>query len=433
MSEWGDLFETDKQGKGISAGKWDAGMTIAALVAVAFASFMVSYLTKDIPSRPIWLLFLCFAAPVAALMLAVYLKEKIFPSMTPSSSRKAQLIFAICTVITAGLVGCFCQVSNIEAHGEQTVITHEGWRDLLIVFDKSGSMTTYNRDKEATKAVKALLNTMGDDVQVGLLIDVDWEDVPLQNRKIDFGLLKDQRDDLIRLADTPAGGVAYFGRAFDAACKMLDSYTGKGNRAIVVISDGADFFGDDDSGERFAAINYEDKLKSRGVKVYYLYVDPNHVDEMDKLAVNTGGESIYISNLSDLTAKMQEVAQVPIYEVVYKDALRDIDESDTARIVTGILLIVLGVLIGLTLTIMFSLQGQKRFQLVLSPLMAVLSFLLLAFGNGIIQTDWLREAIAFSLLGIVLMRSNRESANRNVNKRAEMQAEPVCAGTDDAW
>lgn len=431
MSEWDDLLETEKQGKGVNTGKWDAGMTIAALVVVVFASFMVSYLTKDIPSRPIWLLFLCFAAPAAALMLAVYLKEKLFPSMTPSSSRKAQLILAICTVIAAGLVGCFCQVSNVEAQGEQTVITHEGWSDLLIVFDKSGSMMTDNRNIEATKAVKALLNTMDDEVQVGLLIDVDWETVPLQNRKIDFGPLKDQRDNLIKLASTPTGGVAYFGRAFDAACKMLDTYTGEGNRAIVVISDGTDFFSDEDSAERFVADNYEDKLVSRGVKVYYLYVDQDHVNEMDKLAVNTGGESIYVSNLSELTEKMQEVAKVPIKVVVYKDALRDIDESNTARIVTGILLTVLGVLIGLTLTIMFSLQGQKRLQLVLSPLMAVLSFLLLAFGSGIIPTDWLREATAFSLLGIVLMRSNRESANRN--KSAEVKAEPTYAGIDDTW
>ena len=136
MSEWDDPLEPKKQEKSISAGSWDVGMTVVALIAVAAVSFLVAYLTKDVLSRPIWLLFLSFAAPVAALMLAVFLKEKFAPSMTPSSSRKAQLILAVCTVVAAGLVGCFCQVSNTEARGEQTVVTREGWSDVLIILDK---------------------------------------------------------------------------------------------------------------------------------------------------------------------------------------------------------------------------------------------------------------------------------------------------------
>ena len=72
MSEW-DNFETEQQNSdGNVKGNWDVLMTLAALAATAAAAFLMAYLTKDIPTRPIWLLAICFAAPVAALMLAVF-------------------------------------------------------------------------------------------------------------------------------------------------------------------------------------------------------------------------------------------------------------------------------------------------------------------------------------------------------------------------
>ena len=125
MSEWDfDQSVNGKSGnsKTFQAGKWDVALTAVALVAVTAVSFLVAWLTKDIPSRPFWMLGLCFAAPVAALMLSVFLKEKASSTMTPSTSRKAQLILAGCTVLAAAVVGCFCQVTNEKADTFEEVI-----------------------------------------------------------------------------------------------------------------------------------------------------------------------------------------------------------------------------------------------------------------------------------------------------------------------
>lgn len=445
MSEWDDPIGTKKQesGKGVSAGSWDAGMTAAALLAVVIVSFLVAFLTKDVPSRPLWLLFLSFAAPVAALMLAVFLKEKFAPSMTPSSSRKAQLIMAVCTVIAAGLVGCFCQVSNVEAQGEKTVVTHDGWSDVLIILDKSGSMTLFSGsgdgtlDRMATNAVVDLVSRMDESTRVGMLIDVGWTEnnvgsdvVPLEKRVLPISELNEShRKKLTTLARCRTAVNEHFPRAFEVACDMIDAYDGRdGGLSIIVISDGDDCTG------AFRAEDFAGRLKDRGVKVFYLYVVPENSTEMERLASMTGGESIYVNNLSDLTGKMQEVTKVPVYEVIYKDALRDIDESDTARVVTGILLAVLGVLIGITLLVMFSLQGQKRFQVVLSPLMAILAFAVLAFGKGIIPVAWVREGIAFSLLGVVLMRKNRTSGLAGARPApAAVSTDPLPDTGDSEW
>ena len=65
--------------------------------------------------------------------------------MTPSTSRSAQLILVLCSVLAAAVVGCFCQVSNQEAKVRQE-ITHTGWSDVIIVMDKSGSMAGLEAD-----------------------------------------------------------------------------------------------------------------------------------------------------------------------------------------------------------------------------------------------------------------------------------------------
>lgn len=402
MSEWDEPGKASRSNKhSFTAGPWDVGMTIAALLAVASAAFLVSYLTKDIATRPVWLLAICFAVPVAALMLAVFLKEKASSSMTPSSSRGAQFALAVGTVFAAALVGCFCQVTNKEAKTE-TVIQREGWNDLLIILDKSGSMMFNGKNKAATDAVMELLDRMDDNAQVALLIDTDW-DTPLTTRTIEFGALSAQRENMKKLANYPCYDTANFPLAFDTAQKMLGTYTADDDEkapAILVISDGID------NQNLFRSENYAGFLIERGVKVFYLYVDPISDGEMVRLAAATGGQSIDVSNLDGLTDQMQKVVMETTTEIIYKDALRDIEESETAKIVTGILFVVLGFMIGLTLTIMFSLQGQKRFQLFLSPLMALLAYSLLAFGQHIISVPWLREAVAFSMLGLVLMRSN---------------------------
>ncbi|MBR2661543.1 MAG: VWA domain-containing protein [Clostridia bacterium] len=444
MSEWDDPAESKKLEKSVSAGSWDVVMSIAALIAVAAVSFLAAYLTKDVLSRPIWMLFLSFAAPVAALMLAVFLKEKISPSMTPSSSRKAQLILAACTVAAAGLVGCFCMVSNVEARGEQTVVMHDGWSDVLIILDKSGSMNGISEsgdgtlDKMATEAVIDLINRMDESTRVGMLIDVGWAEnndpiytIPLEERAFPIAELNpDYRQKLIELARCETAVNEHFPRAFEVACDMINAYDGEnGELSIVIISDGQDCTGE------FRASDFYDRLHDRGVKVFYLYVVPEYSKEMELLASRTGGESIYVNNLSDLMDKMQEVTKVPVYETVYKDALRDIDESGTAKAVTGILLAVLGLLIGITLTVMFSLQGQKRFQLILSPIMALLAFAVLAFGKEIIPVAWIREGIAFTLLGVVLMRKNRSSGFEAKSRpaAAAVSTDPLPDSSDGEW
>ena len=102
----------------------------------------------------------------------------------------------------------------------------------------------------------------------------------------------------------------------------------------------------------------------------------------------------------------------------------DMVRADTAsaRVLCGLMLALEGIAIGLGMTLLLSVHGQKRFQAVLSPALGILAFLLLKVlphPEGIPQ--WILEGIAFSLFGLVFMRRNFTGAGRGINGRAAAQ------------
>ncbi len=399
MSEWDEGLPSGKEKNNSSSisGSWDVLQTVMVLIITAAAAFLTAYVTRDNPSRPFWLLALCFAVPVAALLLSAFVKEKLIPTMTPNTSRGAQLILVLCSIFAAAVVGCFSQVSNQEARLVKEV-TQTGWNNVLIILDKSGSMSIYERDENATEAVIELINSIEEGTDVGLLIDVDWNETSIQHIYDIQPLDDSNRNRLITAAQFRPTGGANFGQALNTAAEMLEATADPGSYTILYISDGTD---------PLRAEAYSSRFTSLGVKINYLYVDENHSDDLARLAALTGGESIFAAKADELVSQMQRITTYVQTSTIYKDALRDIDESSTAKTVTAILLLLLGILIGLTLTVMFSVQGQRRFQLILSPVMAVIAFLLLAFGKDLIPAAWIREGVAFSLLGLVFMKSNR--------------------------
>ena len=273
--------------------------------------------------------------------------------------------------------------------------------------------------------------------EVGLLLDVDWDNSSLASRYVPMAPLTDElKQSLIKNAETPVSpegyGVADFKQTLEAVCGILEERNDpEGTLTILYVSDGEDYYEGDTSLEMKAA-DYSDRLKSLGATVNYIYVQEDFNNQMTKLAESTGGETFYATQSDELLDRMQQMSTVIEVEYVYKDALRDIQESSTAKIVTGILLLLLGVLIGVSLTLMLSVQGQKRFQLVLSPLMAAAAFLLLCFGNSLIPTAWIREAAAFTLFGVVLMRSNRGITGGRRAARSSAPASSIGSESSDS-
>ena len=407
MSEWDDLGTTTPTAKGkkgkpqnkpvraAASGKWNAAQTIVAFFSVTLAATAVAWLTRNVESRPSWMLACCFAVPVLTLMASVMLVEKVSNAMTPQTSRGAQMGLAAATVVVAGLVGLFCQVTNVEAQQVVSVVG-TGWQDAIIVMDKSGSMLG-TRDTKATEAVRQLLAQMDDSVSVGF-VAYDHQvrgSVPMGK------LTGEHKQAIMTMAQIEPDGGTDFSEALTAAMNMIQQAADADNHvSIIFVTDGFD-------GSWFTADQFLADMKKEKVTLNYIRVgDADENTEMATLAKETGGKNIQTTDIATLKEDMAKTIQETIPRVVRFDALRDIEKSDKAKIVMGLLLALLGILIGVTLTIMFSRQGQKRAQLLISPLMAVLAFVILTYGKQLIPEGWLREAIAFSCFGVVVMKKN---------------------------
>lgn len=407
MSEWDDLGTTTPTAKGkkekpqnkpvraAASGKWNAAQTIVAFFSVTLAATAVAWLTRNVESRPIWMLACCFAVPVLTLMASVMLVEKVSNAMTPQTSRGAQMGLAAATVVVAGLVGLFCQVTNVEAQQVVSVVG-TGWQDAIIVMDKSGSMFD-TMDTEATKAVRQLLAQMDDSASVGFVAYDDQVrgSVPMGK------LTGEHKQAIMTMAQIEPDGGTNFSAALTAAMNMIQQAADADNRvSIIFVTDGIDIYS-------FTADQFLADMKKEKVTLNYIRVgDADENTEMARLAKETGGKNIQTTDIATLKDDMAKTIQELIPRVVRFDALRDIEKSDKAKIVMGLLLALLGILIGVTLTIMFSRQGQKRAQLLISPLMAVLAFVILTYGKQLIPEGWLREAIALSCFGVVVMKKN---------------------------
>lgn len=399
--------------------KWHVWLTIVSFVFVAIASFCVSWFTREIPTRPAELLFLCFAAPVLALMIAVMLVEKHTNAMTPQVSRKAQTSLAAASVFVAGLVGLFCGITNVEASEPIPIVVNDTHSDAIVLLDKSGSMVGANAD--CIEAVQKLLDSMDDSAQMGIIF---FSHEILDEVTI-APLSEAQRQIILqRTRQVIPQGMTDFELPMDAALQQAAQWQSNGRElSIIFITDG-------NSG--FQASKYRSALQQANIKLHVIRIGSNvQNSEMDKLVADTKGKSILQEDASNLLASMQEVL-VSEGEVkyIYQDALRDIDQSTTATVAVGILLGILGILLGVTLTIMFSLQGQRRAQLFISPLMAVLAFLILRFSSSIIDEAWLREFIAFSLFGVVFMCKNNLPTTKT--QRVSVPAQ-TSMQDDDNW
>ena len=418
MSDWDDWGteapkETPSRGKNTNRNSFRGGslhvvQTVVAFLATAGVSFLVAWLSRDIEPRPMWLLACSFATPVLALMVSVLLVEKATSAMTPSFSRKAQAGVVAGSILFAALTGLLCQYTNTESTTE-TVIT--GWSDVVIVMDKSNSMDGEN-DTHAAQAVADLLDGMNDSTSVGFIAYSDeiLSKVPIH------ALSSSQKQKILKAANQEPDGATNFAIAIDEANDMIANWASGNPITIIFVTDGVDLYD-------FTAEPYIQSLKDNQAALYYIRVGAESNAEVEKLVAATNGESIYINDTSKLLAEMQKATTVTNVVVEHKDALRSIGESPKAKLVVGILLFIQGLMNGIALTIMFSRQGQRRVQTVLSPVLAVVAFCILAFGQQILPTAWIREGIAFSLLGIVFMRRNSDST-------PQPSPTPV---SDDSW
>lgn len=400
----GFLPEQGKQEK--RKGPWHWLLTLVALLIVGGLSFGMSYLTRDIRQRNVLLIGLHFMVPLAAMMLTALFLEHRTSAMTPNASRKKQLLVALAAVMLTFGVGCVSDLVYLQGFvtkmpAQQETITVVKSNNIIFLMDKSYSMAgTY--DRESQQAVRDILDTMPDNACVGLVLfgtDV-LDTTPIQP------LTAAHRQDLRLRVAREANSGTNFDRPIEQALQMYarNMPTNGYPNQIVMIMDGTD------SVSRWR--NFAQEAQRLGVTISTISVGGTRIQQdMHSLVSQTGGVAYATNNYEELRAHITEMAavqeQVVQLEVEDRDLLRSV--HPTAVTISGVMLVLEGLVIGLCLWLMLSVYGQFRVQVVLSPLFAALTFVVLKIlpSKGMVEYNWIMEGAAFTLLGIVFMRKNR--------------------------
>lgn len=376
-------------------GPWHWALTLLALLIVGGLSFLMAYLTKDIERRPALLMGLIFAVPMAAMFLASLLLEHRTCAMTPSFLRKTQAVIALAAVVATFGVGTLCDWIYLERYA-----TKSEYRTVFVL-DKSSSMggIGVTNDQKLINAMERVLGGMASTEEVGLVL---FGTSVLNHTAIRPLEENNHRANLMRtIKETSPNGMTNFSAALDKAIALIDSHqanhSGNVQYRIIFLTDGEDTEGIAGNIHRIT-----NACKSKQITVHGVaFGAAGTLDTLSTLITTTGGQTVRADDMDQLIEAMVVLTKNDA------DLLRSGHKD--ANLMTGIMLCLEGIVIGVGLWLMLSVHGQFRVQAIISPLMGVAALVLLKFSGFTAETEswWIVEGVAFSLLGIVFMTRNR--------------------------
>ena len=415
-----------------ASGGWHWLMTVVCFITVTILSFLVAWLTKDTINRPFWMIGAIFTVPTLGMFFAAMMVEQKTSAMTPSSSRSKQYLVAAIAAVLTFAVGCVCDL--IYQHGTMdTVIrnwaqTHppeKTYADIVLMVDKSSSLEANGMDSANRTAIQKWLKNMDDKARVGIVV---FSNSVI--REVPIDILAKNRPLIENAVEVPTGGATDFDTSLYHAFYLIDQAENERKTdlptQIIAITDAEAVL------PQKVMEEYSKLAKNRNIvfSIVHLGQDVPTTNPLVKLAVSTGGEgtSLGVSELSKYFEGVKNVEE-PDWNAYYKE-LRNSGKVDfdlirvsdpEANLLTGIMLGLEGLSIGLCLMLMLSVVGQKRIQPLISTVMAAATFVLLKIvGPGIgpvkgvskiMMPQWILEGIAFSFLGIVFMlRNNRKNS-----------------------
>lgn len=375
---------------GPARGPWHILLTILCLVMTMAASELITLATKDVVGiRPWWMLGLIFMVPATTVLLTAYAVESATSAMTPRFNRKPQMLVVLIASVLSFVLGTFGAATKIEA--SVAVAPPPPPVRYLVLVDRSDSMGWNDPSNRCADAVAGMLSAIPDSSDFGLVLYSHevLDSVPV------LPLNQAHRDRILALLATPPSGGTDFDLVITHAFQLLGNSPVPGmKQKIILITDGEDIVDQ--------AQDYIAKSQNQEASISIVKIDGQMDPSLTDLVAKTGGQAVTVATAADLTEKLQGMVEVD-GEATPLDLLK-MERQGTA-LAPIVLLLLEGILLGLALTLMLSRQGQKRFQLILSPLMGIAAGFIIQLPNPTMTYD-LRQAIAFALFGVVLMRKN---------------------------
>ena len=402
---------------------WHWQLTLLSLVLVSGLSFLMAYLTKDVQERPVWLMGLIFMIPTGAMFFSAMLLEFATGAMTPSVSRSSQMKVAVAATIATFMVACLCD-------GLYMLGGFVGDSSDNLIFLNYEENTTGNSatDQAVMKVLDDLYAKSGSRVETALFMfstnDRDTGNTVIPLEPFTKEHLEEMRETLI---EGKQRNSIHYGH--ENAYEMVEKSASTKPTRIILISDLALIYGN----PSYTKAEWDRDLKRlEEDRITFYFMGRGTPDEgMIYMAENSGGAAVEGYDAENVLENLQSFVR----------ADGDMARTDTssARVLCGVMLGLEGITIGLGLMLLLSIHGQKRFQVILSPIMAVAAFLLLKIiprPEGMEQ--WILEGIAFSMLSIVFMTKNYAAGSKRKMPVVKEDAEAGISsagdtGSADEW
>ena len=402
-----DSRRTADSGLQPGSGGWHWLQTVISLVIVGLLSMLCAWLTRTVEERPVWMMGLIFMVPTAALMAATLLVEKNTSAMTPVTSRKPQLKFALIATVLTFLVACICDLVYLYGFKKPLTpsitvnVAYETSDRLVIVTDPTYSMAQSDAGALASGISASILDRCSPDWEVGLVSGSTSVGVSALSGEQKTRLLAE-------INKSPDQGRLYYQDSVIAALGMAEQAGNDRPTRILLLTDGLHTWSRDED------TDLTERCRKANASVSCVLLGSELDPVLTALIRATGGKILSAGNAGSILEGMQStrytssVIPASVEEKLKLDLLRNREPS--AILICCIMLLLEGLSLGICISLMLSVKGQFRFQNILSPLMGILAFVLLKYiwdNDDIATTWWLKEGIAFSLLGIVVMKRNR--------------------------
>ena len=389
---------------------WHGSLTFLSLLLVGGLSFLMAFLTKDVPDRPVWMVGLIFMVPAGAMFLSAMLMEFSQGAMTPSTSRSSQVKVAVAATLATMVIGCACDA--VYLYGGYVGDSSDNL--LFIIYEPNASGNT-STDRAVMDVLDDLYQRSAGKVETGLFV-FDYEK-DQNNKVIPLATFTDDQRNKMYRALIEGQQLQYTPYGLEYGYQMAEACENKKPTRIIIISEGLLYYTNEET--------VDDLLKNH-IRLYFM--GQGEADEVLKdRVIGSGGQIISGFDATNVLENLRTFTKMD----------GDMVRSDTASadILTGIMLLLEGLVIGIGLMLLLSLRGQKRFQVILSPVMAGLAFLVLKVIPLDSLDQWIKEGIAFSALGLVFMTRNFAPGRQTVQP-AECSAGPAAmppAPADDEW
>lgn len=367
-------------------GVWNGRLTAAALFAAIAGSALIQLLTinaRDLDAVQIGLWFVC---PIAAVLFSAFMLEYATSAMTPRFSRTGQAIVALIASVAVFLIGCIGQIFYLSFSYHQN--------NYIFLIDKSSSMGFYENNamgsdpgNQRQDALAEILDQLPDGTQAGLVLfsDVILGQYPVSPLNAETRLL------MTSVLDVYDGGGTDFYQPLRLAFSMLERNPRltESITHVILLTDGVSLLN-----------NTTDELIKDAQKlnavISCIKLGDNDVKpDLAQVILATGGKSVNVDDINDLTATLMVVSEKRSADVLH-------DDSASSNWIAGFMFVLSGLALGVALSLMLSRTREFRFQSILSTLAGGAAFALFKFLRADID-PWIWNTLAFCLYGLVFM------------------------------